>query len=321
MKILITGSAGFIGYHLHCFLHQKKFKVLGCDNLTSVSKKTQKMRLKEIKKQKMNFIKLDLKNFDLLKKKLQKKKFDIIIHLAAQPGVRISQKYPNKTLDNNLKSFVNIFEFAKIIKPKLIIYASSSSVYGNSKSFIEDISSTSPVSIYGVSKLTNEYLSKVYNHLYQISSIGLRFFTVYGPYGREDMSYYKFINSIKKKKSITIYGDKTSARSFTYIDDIVLSIFKIINKFKNNKQICSVFNIGSEKSRTLDDMINILKKNISINFKEKYIKRNKSDVYKTKSNNKKLIKLINFSPKVSLEQGINQFCQWYKEYISKNLIN
>ena len=210
---------------------------------------------------------------------------------------------------------------SKLIKPKLIIYASSSSVYGNTTQFSENIRSSNPVSVYGVSKATNELLAKVYNYLYKINSIGLRFFTVYGPYGREDMSYYKFLNSIKKNKTITIYGSKTSMRSFTYIDDITVSIFKLIYKFQNKKNICDVYNIGSEKSRTLADMINILKKNVSINFKEKYIKRNKSDVYKTKSNNKKLIKLINFSPKVSLEQGINQFCQWYKKYISKNLIN
>ena len=320
MKILITGSAGFVGFHLHNFLHKKKLNVIGCDNLSSISKKTQNLRLKEIKKNKLNFIKLDLQNFSMLKKKLNNKKFDIIIHLAAQPGVRVSQIFPNKTLANNLFSFVNIFELSRIIRPKLIIYASSSSVYGNTPKFSEDFSSTNPVSVYGISKLTNEYLSKVYNHLYGISSIGLRFFTVYGPYGREDMSYYKFLNSIRKNKQITIYGDKTSMRSFTYIDDIVISIFKIINKFKNQKDVYQIYNIGTSKSRSLKDMIEILKQKISINFKEKYIKRNKADVYKTKSNNVKLIKMINFSPKINLETGLDIFCQWYKKNIDTKLI-
>lgn len=319
MRILITGSAGFIGFHLHSFLHSKKIKVTGCDNLSSISKKTQKLRLKEIKKRKLDFIKLDIKNYNLFKKKLKNKKFDIIIHLAAQPGVRISQIQPNQTLENNLKSFINVFELSKVLKTKLIIYASSSSVYGNSSKFTENLN-TNPVSVYGISKLTNEYLSKVYNYLYGISSIGLRFFTVYGPYGREDMSYYKFLKSIKKNKSITIYGDKTSMRSFTYIDDIIISIFKIINKYKNQKNICEIFNIGSEKSRSLSDMIKILRINTKINFKEKYTKRNKADVYRTKSNNLKLIRKINFAPKISLEKGLSLFCNWYKLNIDKNLI-
>ena len=320
MKILITGSAGFIGFHLHNFLHKKKFKVYGCDNLSSISKKTQQLRLKEIKKNKLNFYKLDLNNFNLLKNKLRNKKFDIIIHLAAQPGVRISQVYPNKTLNNNLESFVNIFELAKKIKPKLIIYASSSSVYGNTNLFKENLTSSYPVSVYGVSKLTNELLAKVYSYLFKINSIGLRFFTVYGPYGREDMSYYKFLNSIKRNKTITIYGSKTSMRSFTYIDDITVSIFKLINKFKDKKNICDVYNIGSAKSNKLDEMIQILKNKISVKFKEKYIQRNKADVYRTKSNNLKLIKKIKFSPKISLEDGLEKFCQWYKSFVYKDLI-
>ncbi len=320
MKILITGSAGFIGFHLHSYLKKKKFKVYGCDNLSSISKKTQKLRLQEIKKNKLNFYKLDLNNFNILKKKFKNKKFDIIIHLAAQPGVRISQIYPNKTLHNNLVSFVNIFELSKLIKPKLIIYASSSSVYGNTNQFSENIRSSNPVSVYGVSKATNESLAKVYNYLHKINSIGLRFFTVYGPYGREDMSYYKFLNSIKKNKTITIYGNKTSMRSFTYIDDITVSIFKLIYKFQNKKNICDIYNIGSSKSIKLGDMIKILRNKTRIKFKEKYIQRNKADVYRTKSSNSKLIKTINFSPKISLQEGLDKFCKWYKSYIHKDLI-
>lgn len=320
MKILITGSAGFIGFHLHNYLHKKKFKVYGCDNLTSISKITQKLRLKEIKKNKLNFYKLDLNNLNILKKKFKKKRFDIIIHLAAQPGVRISQIHPNKTLHNNLASFVNIFELSKLIKPKLIIYASSSSIYGNTNQFKESMNFSNPVSVYGVSKVTNELLAKVYNYLYKINSIGLRFFTVYGPYGREDMSYYKFLNSIRKDKTITIYGSKTSMRSFTYIDDITVSISKLIYKFQNKKNICEIYNIGSAKSNKLDEMIKILKNKIRIKFKEKYTQRNKADVYRTKSNNFKLIKAINFSPKISLEDGLDKFCKWYKSYIYKDLI-
>ena len=192
MKILITGSAGFIGFNLHKFLNDK-FQVIGCDNLSSISKKTQKIRIKEITRLKLKFKKVDLRNFKEFDK-LKSKKFDVIIHLAAQPGVRISQIKPNETLDNNLKTFVNVYEFAKKNKIKFVIFASSSSVYGNTKKFSENLSKVNPISVYGVSKITNEFLAKVYHFLYGISSIGLRFFTVYGPYGREDMSYYKFLN-------------------------------------------------------------------------------------------------------------------------------
>lgn len=320
MKILITGSAGFIGFHLHDYLSKKKFKVYGCDNLSSASTKTQKLRLKEIKKRGLNFYNIDINDFDLLKKKFKDKKIDIIIHLAAQPGVRISQLYPNKTLENNLFSFVNIFELSKLIKPKLVVYASSSSVYGNLGIFKENLRSNQPVSVYGVSKLTNEYLSKTYNYLYKINSVGLRFFTVYGPFGREDMSYYKFLNSIKKDRSITIYGDKSSMRSFTYIDDIIISIFKLIKKLKNEKNVCDIYNIGSAKSIRLSEMIKILKDNVKVKFKEKYIKRNKADVFKTKSNNSKLINKIKFSPKINLEVGLKKFYDWYKLFIHKDLI-
>ncbi len=320
MKILITGSAGFIGFHLHDYLSKKKFKVYGCDNLSSISRKTQKLRLKEIKKRRLSFYNIDVNNFSLLKKKFEKKKIDIIIHLAAQPGVRISQINPNSTLKNNLFSFVNIFELSKLLKPKLVVYASSSSVYGNTNIFKENLKSNQPVSIYGVSKLTNEYLSKTYNYLYKINSVGLRFFTVYGPFGREDMSYYKFLNSIKKERSITIYGNKSSRRSFTYIDDIVISILKLIQKLKNKKNVCDIYNIGSAKSIRLSDMIKILKKNVKVRFKEKYTKRNKADVFKTKSNNFKLINKIKFSPKINLEDGLKKFCNWYKLFIYKDLI-
>ena len=184
MKILITGSAGFIGFHLHKYL-KKYYNVTGCDNLSSSSKFTQKLRLNEIKKNKLKFIKIDLNNEKKFYKKFKNKKFDFIIHLAAQPGVRVSQLEPVKTINNNIISFINIFEYAIKTKVKNIFYASSSSIYGNTNNFSESLSKPSPISIYGVSKITNEYLAKTYNFLNQINSVGLRFFTVYGPFVRD----------------------------------------------------------------------------------------------------------------------------------------
>ena len=311
MKILITGSAGFIGFHLHKYL-KKYYNITGCDNLSSSSKFTQKLRLKEIKKNKLKFVKIDLNNEKNFHKKFKNKKFDFIIHLAAQPGIRVSQLEPVKTISNNIISFINIFEYAIKTKVKNIFYASSSSIYGNTNNFSENSSKPSPISIYGVSKITNEYLAKTYNFLNQINSVGLRFFTVYGPFGREDMSYYKFLNDIKKFKKIKIYGDKTSKRSFTYIEDIVVSIHKLVDAYKKKKNFFEILNIGNNESRSLKDLIKIIKKNEKIKFKEVLVERNKSDVYKTSSNNFKLNKIIKFSPKISLEKGMFLFLNWYK---------
>lgn len=313
-RILITGSAGFIGFNLHNYL-AKYYKVVGCDNLSSVSKKTQNLRLAEIKKKKLKFVKLNLNNFKSLEKKLNGKKFDFIIHLAAQPGVRVSQTNPQKTINNNLISFINIYEYAVKKKIKKIFFASSSSVYGDSKSFIEDKSKLNPNSVYGVSKLGNEYLAKTYNKLYGINSLALRFFTVYGPWGREDMSYYKFIKGIDLNNKIEIYGDKTSKRSFTHIEDVSIMIHKLIKYFRNKKKFNDVVNIGNNNSNTLGYLVNLIKIQTKIKFREIKTKRNKSDAYITASNNKKVYSMINFKPKIQLKQGIKDFYNWYLKYV------
>ncbi len=316
INILITGSVGFIGFNLHNYL-SKYYKVIGCDNLSSVSKKTQKLRLNHIKKKKLKFINLDLNNLQSIKKKLKGYKFDLIIHLAATPGVRVSQKLPQKTIKNNLISFTNIYEFAVQNKINKLFYASSSSVYGNSKSFIEKNSKLDPTSIYAASKVANEYLAKTYNNLYNISSIGLRFFTVYGPWGREDMSYYKFFNNIHKNNEIEIYGDKKSKRSFTYIDDVTIIIHKLIKKFINKKKFLETINIGNDKTRSLRELVDIIKKKTKKSFKEIKTTRNKSDAILTASNNKKIYSLIKYKPKVNLENGIDYFYNWYLQNILK----
>ena len=317
INILITGSAGFIGFNLQKYL-SKYYRVVGCDNLSSVSKKTQKLRLNQIKKSKLKFIKIDLNNSQNLKKKLKGYRFDLIIHLAATPGVRVSQTFPQSTISNNLISFINVFEYAVQNNINKVFYASSSSVYGNNKSFIEKNTKLDPTSIYGVSKVANEYLARTYNKLYDISSIGLRFFTVYGPWGREDMSYFKFFNDIYQKNQIEIYGDKRSKRSFTHINDIIIMINKLINKFEKKKNFLEVINLGNDKTRSLKELVEIIKNKTKKSFKEKKTTRNKSDAIFTSSNNKKIYSLIKYKPKVNLENGIDQFYKWYLEKILKN---
>ncbi len=313
MNILVTGSVGFIGYHLVNLLAKSNHSIYGCDNLSSKSFKTQKKRYLLLKKnKKINFKNFDLKNYNSFSKYYKKKKINLVVHLAAQPGVRISQEQPIKTIDENIKTFSNIMEFCKENKIRHFFYASSSSVYGNDNNFNEKFFQKNVSSIYAATKVCNEVFANVYNYLYGINTLGLRFFTVYGPLGREDMAYYKFLNQIKNKKKIIIYGGKDSIRSFTYIDDVVNSINMLINKFMKRQSYNECINIGNYYQNSLDDLIKFIRKFYTNDFNEKIIKRNKSDVFKTRSSVVKLKKNINFYPKTKLEKGMKKFIDWYK---------
>lgn len=313
MNILVTGCVGFIGYHLINQLVKSNHTVYGCDNLSSKSYKTQKKRYSNLKKnKKINFKKIDLKDYKSFSKYYKKKKIKFIIHLAAQPGVRISQDQPIETINQNIKTFINVMEFCKENKVKHFFYASSSSVYGNDNKFNENFFQKKVSSIYAASKVCNEIFANVYNYLYGINTLGLRFFTVYGPYGREDMAYYKFLNQIKNKNKIIIYGGKNSVRSFTYIDDVVHSLILLIKNFSNKKSYNECLNIGNFYKNSLDDLIRCIKKYHTNSFKEKIISRNKSDVFRTQSSIVKLKKLIKFYPKTKLDDGMKKFISWYK---------
>ena len=313
MNILVTGCVGFIGYHLINQLVKSNHTVYGCDNLSSKSYKTQKKRYSNLKKnKKINFKKIDLKDYKSFSKYYKKKKIKLIIHLAAQPGVRISQDQPIETVNQNIKTFINVMEFCKEYKVRHFFYASSSSVYGNDNKFNENFFQKKVSSIYAASKVCNEIFANVYNYLYGINTLGLRFFTVYGPYGREDMAYYKFLNQIKNKNKIIIYGGKNSVRSFTYIDDVVHSLILLIKNFSNKKSYNECLNIGNFYKNSLDDLIRCIKKYYTNSFKEKIISRNKSDVFRTQSSIVKLKKLIKFYPKTKLDNGMKKFISWYK---------
>ena len=313
MNILVTGCVGFIGYHLINQLVKSNHTVYGCDNLSSKSYKTQKKRYSNLKKnKKINFKKIDLKDYKSFSKYYKKKKIKLIIHLAAQPGVRISQDQPIETVNQNIKTFINVMEFCKEYKVRHFFYASSSSVYGNDNKFNENFFQKKVSSIYAASKVCNEIFANVYNYLYGINTLGLRFFTVYGPYGREDMAYYKFLNQIKNKNKIIIYGGKNSVRSFTYIDDVVHSLILLIKNFSNKKSYNECLNIGNFYKNSLDDLIRCIKKYYTNSFKEKIISRNKSDVFRTQSSIIKLKKLIKFYPKTKLDNGMKKFISWYK---------
>ena len=315
--ILITGCAGFIGFHLSRRLLEKKVKIIGIDNIDKYySTKLKQTRISILKKSKrFNFAKIDLGNFSKLKKFLLKKKIETIIHLAAQPGVRISIKNPHNTLNQNLIPFINILELARIKNVKKFIYASSSSVYGDTKTFpfIEKDVNNVPVSVYGASKLSNEIIAHSYSKNFKLQSIGLRFFTVYGPYGRPDMAYYSFLENLKKNKIIKVFNKGKMKRDFTYIDDVVDSILKVIQKkFKNFHEI---LNIGKGKPDDLMSLIILLEKNYNKKFKIDYINKIPlGDIKKTFANVKKAKQRINWKPKTSLKKGIKKFVAWYDSY-------
>ncbi len=316
-KILITGCAGFIGFHLSKNFLEKKFQIIGIDSLNNYYSKDLKLkRLKILKSFKnFHFKKIDLKNFEKVSSFLKNKKVDQIFHLAAQPGVRVSYLKPFNTLRQNISTFSNIIEIARIKKVKKFVYASSSSVYGDTKifPFKENDKDNKPISVYGSTKLSNEILALSYAKNFKIKCIGLRFFTVYGPYGRPDMAYYSFLNKLKKNIPIVVFNRGVMKRDFTYIDDVIRAVTDVSKMKVTNYHL--ILNIGKGKPDNLMNLIYLLQKNYGKKFKINFNSRiPKGDIKKTYSNISKAKKLIKFKPKIDLEKGIEKFVDWYKNF-------
>tara|TARA_Y100001970_G_C14259811_1_gene879196 strand:- start:24856 stop:25821 length:966 start_codon:yes stop_codon:yes gene_type:complete len=318
-NILITGCAGFIGFHIALKFSNSGYNVIGIDNINNYyDTKLKEDRLNVLSKSK-NFIfyKLDItdkKISDIFKKNNIKH----VIHLAAQAGVRYSLENPFLYINSNITGFVNILECCKDYNIKSFFYASSSSVYGNNdKNLNENDLCNKPESLYGATKISNEIIAHTYSSLYQINSIGLRFFTVYGPWGRPDMAYYSFTKAISNGKKIKIYNKGKHKRAFTYIDDITHSIFLLFNKFKNNDKYCEVLNIGGNNSINLIDFVKKLENLINNKAIIENFPKQPGDVENTSSDCRKLEKLINFSPQIDIDYGLNQFVTWYEKYNSQ----
>ena len=320
MKLLITGSAGFIGFSLAKKFLDSSYSVIGVDNINEYYDPKLKInRLKELKKyKKFKFFKADISDYVQLEKKIyQKHKFSGVFNLAAQAGVRYSIENPDAYFKSNILGFFNIIKLTEKYKSGTLIYASTSSVYGDQKKFPikENYDTNNPLSFYAASKKTNEIMASSFFKMYKTSSIGLRFFTVYGPYGRPDMSLFKFINSFLNNKKIELYNYGKHTRDFTYIDDIVNSIFLLYQKNKKNKKsIYKIFNIGNAKPIKLKSFVNYIEKIIGKKLKIKYLPMQKGDVEKTHSSPDKLYKYINYKPKTSVEEGIRNFYEWYIKY-------
>ena len=313
--IVVTGCAGFIGFHLTKNLLEKNKKVIGIDIIDKYyDPKKKKDNLKILNKYKnFKFFKIDLNKYDLIYSKLKNYKVELIIHLAAQPGVRISIKKPHNTLKQNLVPFINILEIARLKKVKKFLFASSSSIYGDTKiyPFVEKDNQNVPVSVYGATKLSNEIIASSYSKNFNMKTIALRFFTVYGPYGRPDMAYYSFLDDLKKNKKIRVFNKGHMMRDFTYVDDVIKGIISLINfKLKKNHD---VINIGKGKPDQLMELIKLIEVNYKKKFKIEYTKNiPNGDIKKTFSNVNKAKKLIKWKPKVNLDEGIKRFVNWYK---------
>ena len=314
MNILVTGSAGFIGYSL-CkkFLENTNFNVYGIDNIDryySIILKNK--RTKELNKfKKFKFLKLDLKN-DKSFKFLSKKKFKYIFHLAAQPGVRFSSTDPKRYIDENIIAFSKVLEFARYQKSLCTFFASSSSVYGDSKKFpIKENMKLNPKNVYGLTKKFNEELAFFYSNNFNMRIIGLRFFTVFGPWGRPDMLVLKLLDKIKNKKTFFINNFGKHSRDFTYIDDVTDMVFSLFLKYKKTKMF-DYFNICSNKPVSLMKIINHMIK-YKKNVKLKKIKFQKADVFRTHGSNKKILGIIKHKKFREIYKSLDKTINWHKK--------
>ena len=318
IKILVTGCAGFIGFHLsNKLLLNNNFAVYGIDNLNQYYDINLKRdRLKILKKNKINFFKIDIRNSKKIKENFKKYKYDYVIHLAAQAGVRYSIENPKAYITNNIDGFFNILDNSRLFNVKHFIYASTSSVYGDNKNFPlnEEWRTDSPMSFYAATKKSNEVMAHSYSNIFNFPTTGLRFFTVYGPYGRPDMSLFKFTKGIINKIPIDLFNNGNHVRDFTYIDDVVSAILKLIKRPSIKKIPYTIYNIGSNKPESLKYFISEIEKNLKIKSISNFMSIQKGDVLKTHADTTKIKKEFDFKPKYNIKKGIKSFISWYKNY-------
>ena len=330
-KIYITGAAGFIGFHTSKKFLDKGFNVHGFDSMSNYyDVRLKRSRLNILKKyKKFSFTKGLLENQKLLNLSVKKFKPSIIIHLAAQAGVRYSIDNPDIYLNTNILGTFNVIKIANIIGVKHLIIGSSSSVYGANNNFpFQEIDKTDhQVSFYAATKKSTESLAHSYSSLWKLPITMLRFFTVYGPFGRPDMAYYKFTKKILEGKKIDIYNKGKMYRDYTYVDDIVDGIYKLINKipilnskkkFKNDSLSpvapFRILNIGNTKKILLLDFINSLEKELNIKVKRNYLPMQKGDVYSTLSDSSLLKRITKYNPRTDYKIGVKKFIKWYLSY-------
>ena len=319
-KVLVTGGAGFIGFHAAKTLLEKGESVIVIDNLNDYyDVNLKKARLAELEKladkDNYRFFKVPLENYDALKIIFKENQITKICHMAAQAGVRYSIEKPHSFMQSNGVGFLNILELAKIFEVENFVYASSSSIYGNNEKvpFLEDDPVNTPISLYAATKRSNELIAHVYSHLYGIPCIGLRFFTVYGPWGRPDMAYFKFTKAILNDEPIDVYNDGKMERDFTYIDDIVAGVLSALEK--NYKY--EIFNLGNNHTVKLMYFIECIENAIGKKAEKVFKPKPLGDVDRTWANIIKSQKMFGYEPQTNIEEGIGKFVNWFKIYDGK----
>jgi UDP-glucuronate 4-epimerase len=328
-KILVTGSAGFIGMHTALKLNDMGYQVVGIDNLNtyySVQLKLDRLKQQGIDTSQIQydlelvgtkgilFNQIDITDFQAIDNLFKKHKFDYVVHLAAQAGVRYSIENPHAYIDSNVKGFLNVLEACSKHQVKHLVYASSSSVYGTNEKvpFSEEDQTDSQVSLYAATKKANESMAHSYSSIYNMKTTGLRFFTVYGPWGRPDMALFKFTKKILNDEAIDIYNNGNLSRDFTYIDDIVSGITGIIPH--SDSDDARVFNIGCGQPVQLMEFVEALTAGLNKKPELNMMPMQPGDVPTTFANTQKLKNAIGYSPKINIHQGVNQFLNWYIKY-------
>ena len=334
MRILVTGAAGFIGAFVCKALLEKGHQVVGIDNLNNyydVNLKYGRLDFLGIKKEQcidhtpvnselypaFQFAKIDVTDKQQLESLFNKEKFEVVCNLAAQAGVRYSIENPDTYIQSNIVGFANLLECCRHFSVKHLVYASSSSVYGmNAKiPFSETDKVDAPVSLYAATKKSNELMAHTYTHLYKFASTGLRFFTVYGPWGRPDMSPILFANAIAQSEPIKVFNNGDMERDFTYIDDIVAGVVTIIEKpITDFRPLYKIYNIGNNNSVKLMDFIATIEKYMGREAKKDMYPMQMGDVQRTWADVSELIKDYNYKPSTTIDEGIKEFVNWYKEY-------
>lgn len=338
MKILVTGAAGFIGYHLCDSLLRKGYTVVGIDNINDyydqglkfgrlaelgINKADAETSLKKCTSSKyaatFTFVRLYLEDKENLTKLFEEEKFTVVCNLAAQAGVRYSLENPSAYVDSNIVGFVHLLECCRHHQIQHLVYASSSSVYGLNKEvpFSTKDNVDHPISLYAASKKSNELMAHTYSHLFGIPTTGLRFFTVYGPWGRPDMALFLFTDAILKNKPIDVFNHGNMERDFTYIDDIVEGVERILVEpiaKRKERSLYKIYNIGNNNTVRLTDFIASIEKKLEITAQKNMLPMQPGDVSRTWANVDELIKDYHYSPNTPIEQGVSDFIDWYKAY-------
>ena len=321
VKILVTGCAGFIGLHVTKQLLDQGHAVVGLDNLNNYYDPSLKEARLEILKpfDKFEFFRMDINDRQSLYSLFQDGKFEMVVNLAAQAGVRYSLKNPHAYINTNVNGFMNILDNCKEFGIKHLVYASSSSVYGNSKEspFKVTQSVDNPISIYAATKKMNELMAHTYSHLYKLPTTGLRFFTVYGPWGRPDMAPFLFTDAIVHGRSIKVFNNGDLLRDFTYVDDVAEGVCKIVEATPPEGELpYSIYNIGNSSPVKLMDFIETIENELGKKAEKQFMEMQDGDVYATFADVKSLSDFIDYRPDTKLKDGIREFVKWFKEFYS-----